>query len=132
MPSRLLGSTTWTAWTASRARRSSQGSFGLELRRGGPGGGWVGRGAAGQAEEGVLEPVGGDLEVAGVGLGEQVAGHEVAVLAVHVDLLPAHLDVLDPADPGQGVDVRPPPGGAHGASRGERLDLAAGAVSDDG
>ena len=86
---------------------------------------------SGQADEGVLEAVGGDLEVAGVGVGEQVAGDRVAVLGVHEHGVAADLDAGDAGERGEGVGVGAGQRRADGAAGGERLDLGAGAVGDD-
>ena len=89
-------------------------------------------GSPGEAEERVLEAAGGDLEVAGVGLGEQVARDRVGVLGVHVDRRRRGRSTLvDAAERGERVGVGVRQGGPDGAAGGQRLDLGAGAVGDD-
>ncbi len=69
-------------------------------------------------------PLRGDLEVPGVGLGQQVAGHGVAVLGVHQHGLAADLDAVDATDGGEPVGVGVRERGPDRAAGGQRTDLA--------
>ena len=86
---------------------------------------------AGEGDEGVLEAAGVDLEVVGVGVGQQVAGHRVGVAGVDQHGVAAHLDGVGARDGPQrlrrGAGHRRPDGPAGG----HRLDLGRGAVGHD-
>ena len=86
---------------------------------------------AGQAEEGLLETAGGDLEVPSIGLGEEVAGDLVGVLAVDQHGVAADLHRLDAGQgtQGRGVGLRKRrPDGPPGC---ECLDRRARTVGND-
>ena len=74
---------------------------------------------------------GGDLQVAGLGLGQQVPGDRVAVAGVHQHRVAAHLDAVRAGHREQRGLVGAGQRGPHRPARRHRLDLRRGAVGDD-
>jgi hypothetical protein len=85
----------------------------------------------GEGEEDALEVLGGDLDVAGRRLGEEVAGDGIRVLRVDADAVAGELDVVDAGKAGEPRRVGAGQGGADDATGDEVLDLGGGAVGDD-
>src|SRR5689334_14255625 len=83
---------------------------------------------AGEGQEGVLEAAGGDLEVAGVGAGEEVPGDGVGVAGVEEDGVAAELDAVDPGDPLEPEVRGARKRGPDGPTGRSRLHLGGGAV----
>ncbi len=118
----------WSGALLGRGQRRQRARRGAH--RASPFGG-CGRVVAGQGDERVLQVLGGDLEVVGAGVRQQVPGDRVGVARVDPHGVPANLDGIDAGHAQQRHLVGPGQRRPDRPAGGQRLDLGGRAVRDD-